>query len=356
MDFYNKIEINNFRSISHLELNNLSKVNLFVGKNNVGKSTTLESAFLLSGMSNPTLAESINRIRGLDDFTESKFIFHNFNLKSSPTFIGNMNSGAKRILTISPENEMLGNSSNSVPDNKIKKLKFSFSLQSDKSPESVKYNSFLEYKNKEQSGISGMSARIGELRIPKAYKEKLYAVYITENVGNVLPSKIAKLVREKKDEEIVTILKRAFNINIKKIAVLPNGIFFDIDEIDEMVSLALMGTGVQRFLNIIGSLENEKTSIFFIEEIENGLHYSIYKELWKYIFSLANLTNSQFFITTHSVEVMSCFKAVLEEMKECQDFARIISLENTKKMGLMAYDYTYEQFGAAIEKSIEIRG
>ena len=40
------IEINNFRALRHLKLENLSRVNLIVGKNNVGKTTVLEAIWV----------------------------------------------------------------------------------------------------------------------------------------------------------------------------------------------------------------------------------------------------------------------------------------------------------------------
>jgi AAA15 family ATPase/GTPase len=41
--FYNNFEINNFRLFKHLKVNNLKRINLIVGKNNVGKTSLLEA-------------------------------------------------------------------------------------------------------------------------------------------------------------------------------------------------------------------------------------------------------------------------------------------------------------------------
>ena len=76
---YQSISINHFRGIDHIELNDLKKINLLVGKNNCGKSTILEAFFLLSGMSNPQLSMNVllfreYRIQQEEDF---KGLFRN---------------------------------------------------------------------------------------------------------------------------------------------------------------------------------------------------------------------------------------------------------------------------------------
>ncbi|GAB4029762.1 ATP/GTP-binding protein [Spirosoma jeollabukense] len=47
-DFINYIEISNFKSIRHLELTDFKKINLFIGRPNVGKSNLLEALSLFS--------------------------------------------------------------------------------------------------------------------------------------------------------------------------------------------------------------------------------------------------------------------------------------------------------------------
>lgn len=60
MDGFKNIEINNFRGINHLKIDDFSRVNVFLGQNNSGKSSILEAVLLLSEMSNPDLPLSLN--------------------------------------------------------------------------------------------------------------------------------------------------------------------------------------------------------------------------------------------------------------------------------------------------------
>ena len=43
MEGFKNIEIRNFRGIDHLEIDDFSRVNVFLGQNNSGKSTVLEA-------------------------------------------------------------------------------------------------------------------------------------------------------------------------------------------------------------------------------------------------------------------------------------------------------------------------
>ena len=57
---YRKISIANFRGFDHLIINDFANVNVFVGANNVGKTSILEALFMLAGMSNPLMPARIN--------------------------------------------------------------------------------------------------------------------------------------------------------------------------------------------------------------------------------------------------------------------------------------------------------
>jgi AAA15 family ATPase/GTPase len=49
------LEVRNFRGFRHLQIERLGRVNLIVGKNNVGKSSLLEALQLYAKRADPTL-------------------------------------------------------------------------------------------------------------------------------------------------------------------------------------------------------------------------------------------------------------------------------------------------------------
>ncbi|MDR1056523.1 MAG: ATP-binding protein [Prevotellaceae bacterium] len=68
-----------------------------------------------------------------------------------------------------------------------------------------------------------------------------------------------------------------------------------------------------------------------IDEIENGLHYSAHKLLWKYILSLFNNLNIQLFITIYSIDMLQALKEILEGEQDIRDMINLFIIVNTAK-------------------------
>ena len=68
---YTDFSVKNYRGIRQCKLEKLELINLFFGKNNCGKSSLLESLFILSGPDNPTLPILANKSRALDSLEET---------------------------------------------------------------------------------------------------------------------------------------------------------------------------------------------------------------------------------------------------------------------------------------------
>lgn len=62
---FRNLKTSNFRGLKDLSVGDASRINLIAGRNNVGKTTLLESIYLLSGWGNPGLAPNVNLFRGL---------------------------------------------------------------------------------------------------------------------------------------------------------------------------------------------------------------------------------------------------------------------------------------------------
>lgn len=64
----------------------MSGLNVFVGANNVGKSTILEAVFMLVGMANPIMPMRVNysRTQTNSDMDSLKYLFHNIDFNNQP--------------------------------------------------------------------------------------------------------------------------------------------------------------------------------------------------------------------------------------------------------------------------------
>lgn len=83
---FSDIIIERFRGIRYANIPELSRVNVFFGKNNCGKSSLLEAIFLVCGQSNPQLPININILRGyrtLHNINDLSIDFYNLDTTSS---------------------------------------------------------------------------------------------------------------------------------------------------------------------------------------------------------------------------------------------------------------------------------
>src|SRR6476469_6662140 len=81
---FKNISIKGFRGLKDCTINDLARVNVFVGQNNSGKSSILEAIFLLCGMHAPQLVLTIDLLRNLlhSEENDFRFIFYNLDYSS----------------------------------------------------------------------------------------------------------------------------------------------------------------------------------------------------------------------------------------------------------------------------------
>ena len=72
---------------------------------------------------------------------------------------------------------------------------------------------------------------------------------------------------------------------------------------------------------------NAKDGMIFIDEIENGFHYSIHEIIWDVIFHTAIEYNVQIFATSHSIECVKAFCSFYSKFEKTKDEIRLYRIE-----------------------------
>lgn len=357
---FNEVEINNFRGIKHLLLTDLRQINLLVGKNNCGKSTVLDAMFLLSGFSNPLLNMRINQFRDYSSFTEEDLALNFYNLITNNhiRIRGNMSDGAVRKLEIIPivsESPIViskGNVSSQAISNKEANINAGLTMNFSY----VKANG--EKKNDSAAIIITDKENNENLKIrrSKEYQETLSGIYLNSKFAfNIVVENLTRIIEEKQEHVIVEILQH-IEPKIKSIAVLKSGVSVDIG-LDRLVPINMLGDGIRKVLAIITSLYECKNGVVFIDEIDNGMHFSSLSSLWKAIIKTVRMLNVQVFATTHNIESLQSLNQVLSdgECVESKSDIMCYSLRHLPTDELKAYEYPYEKFQHVINQEIEIR-
>ena len=119
-----------------------------------------------------------------------------------------------------------------------------------------------------------------------------------------------------------------------------------------LVKLSSLGEGINRYIAILCAIWASKDGYLFIDEIENGIHYTNYEKLWKIIFDASQKANCQIFVTSHSKECIEAFNRVNES-----DEGIYLEFYKNQKNGLIVVkERDNEQLEYALTHNSEIRG
>ena len=357
MNGFKNLEIKDFRGIDHLKIDDFSRVNVFLGQNGSGKTSILEAILMLAGMSNPMLPQSINILRSRGSsgqFLDVRYFFHNLILTTPPEVSSEQTDGRGRHLALkmpfvfdeqTQSTTPIGQIQRSDAMAQVNQVEMDFDITAD----SI-VNRFKSTMTFNQQGL------IKERKIAEGYQENLFASLIPASLAAAnATNDLAELVKRKMKQLVVDRLV-LFDNRITNVEVLADGVFVGIEGVPELLPVSMHGDGMFRYLTVVAASANPVSNIILIDEIDNGLHYSVYKKLWEAIFALATTTNKQVFVTTHSKETLCRLNEMLEENPVYQQEMRLYTIANTQKNGYQAYKYTYEGLSGACENDVELRG
>ena len=118
------------------------------------------------------------------------------------------------------------------------------------------------------------------------------------------------------------------------------------------IPLALVGEGLTRVLLLSLAIARASPGIALIDEIENGLHYSVLVDVWRAIAEAARRLDVQVFATTHSWE---CIRTAHEAFS--QDGPYDLRLHRLDRIdgNVQAVTYDQETLGTSVEMAMEVR-
>jgi AAA15 family ATPase/GTPase len=149
---------------------------------------------------------------------------------------------------------------------------------------------------------SEISLSDGETKMADKYKEKLASFFYSPQFSmTMLPQQIEKLLINKQLDGVIEALQE-IDANITDIRMGMTGIIYMDIGLDKLLPINIMGDGIRRILSILTVISNIQGGVLFVDEIENGLHYSTLQILWKAILKALDVYHVQLFATTHSNE------------------------------------------------------
>lgn len=118
--------------------------------------------------------------------------------------------------------------------------------------------------------------------------------------------------------------------------------------------ISVLGEGVNAVANYVTAILEAANGTVLIDEIENGIHYSVLESLWRQIGRSVRENNSQVVASTHSAE---CVDAAYQAFRDTPHMLRVLRLKPGKQSPAAetVADYDMEALEGAIEQNLEIR-
>jgi hypothetical protein len=268
---FTAVEIESFRGFGKLSLEDLGRVNLVVGKNNTGKTSLLEAIALVA---DPNLIE---RLPGLFRNPEPVHErFHRWLLKDGAGTDGVSISARRRDTPVGDE---------------VRRVVLRTSEQQPPKDFGVSW----------REGGFCLSANL------PLFPLKAHAVSVQHRGPESMVDAFAEAVRAPVDQRQMESLLAAVDPRVKdvRLDVVQSKPFIVVDiGLTNRVPLSQIGQGIYRLVAIFSELLASKPDVCFIDEIENGIHYTALPAVWKGIAEVAERLDLQVFATTHSRECL----------------------------------------------------
>jgi len=357
------IRIQGFRCFDDLTINRLGRVNLIAGRNGIGKSSFLEAVQILAERGARNLIYQILDSR--HEFQEGinerfgPFVLHDH----KSLFYGREPNVTSRAVIggVDHSNEIVISPRTTQDDTRgiVEYITEMFPIGQ------IKYLK-IEYGN-----------RTGFIPITAIFKQQIFEIPVEEgDFGS--PIRIAKLGPNVPTVEMIATFW-------ENIAITPSmepaigalGLISAKEVVDvavlggrdpgsrpitlvrmagtnERVPLRSLGDGAVRAFGYALALANATSGIMLIDEVENGIHYTVLSEFWNMILRTAQEYDVQVFATTHSWDCIKGFTAAAVENEDvdCAMF-RLGETRITKK--LRAVEYSTENLVTATRHGIEVR-
>ena len=336
------IYLKNYRLFKELEISGFKRINLIVGKNNVGKSTLLEGvyattwqagfiSFMQLRLSLRNDWESFERDGVLDSLRE---FFYGRELPYGE-------DNAMRIgLSLEKTTKYYLSTKTTLSFTEYEEDVFV--IDEGDLPREIIFENFKGYK-KGQFNLG--SNFLGHHRLNSQSWEKLYKAW-------------SKIVLTEKEDDIVSALQ-IIEPALQRIAFLDfkdgKKVMAKLGDVAMPVSLFSMGDGLLQILQIIFNMVNCQDDIFLVDEIENGLHWSVQVDLWRMIFHLSKKLNIQVFASSHSRDTLWALQKAAD-LQNMRDEMSVIKLNKGRKTGnITAEVFPPDEILVALEEDIELR-
>jgi energy-coupling factor transporter ATP-binding protein EcfA2 len=343
------LTITGFRAFRELRVDPLTRVNLFVGKNNAGKTSILEAVELVVSGTIGALPRILFR-RGEEILPSEEE--HGTELDPAHLFYG-------RSLHVGNRFSIIGGGKKTrevgcrvlveEPDALFPSLTLVFGSHADPDLKFIRLSP--------ENGIPFMTPT-------RRYPGSLAASDPPVNFLGTEPAQASRLgqlwdslVLTPEEQGVVESL-RIIEPDLERIAFLSenrgslSSILLKLAESEQRLPLGSFGDGSKRLLALSLNLLSARKGFLLVDEIDTGLHHSVMIDMWKLVIETAKRLDVQVFATTHSLD---CVHALAWVQEQNPDLAAEVTLHRIEKDAPATIVYNMDEIAIAERGQIEVR-
>lgn len=361
-----ELSVRNYRGFQDFSLRRCSAVNLFVGKNNTGKSSLLEALYLYACRMDVEVLQSIAVRRG--EVIEDPRGREVFSVDLSHFFNGHRikNSRAPSISSSGVSYAVKVDDAETIASD-IELLRFDEPAPSVRQPlHSLKIVESRNGADKdiqevtvfEQGGVSATRRNYNAVAARRKYH-----FLAPDSLDNYTLARLWNNILVSREEDSIVRALQILDDKVTSVAFLSGdpysgrfvsksamGFVVGMEGVARRIPLGSLGDGMKRLMAIAAALSCAKNGAVFIDEIDSGLHYSAMRDLWRLVLRTAGSNNVQVFASTHSLDCIRGLSVLTEEA-----LYRDFSLYSVNSADRQAVHYSAEEIPRIIRNEIEVR-
>ncbi|GAA8810116.1 ATP/GTP phosphatase [Helicobacter pylori] len=338
------VRIKNFKNFKDTTIDGFTKLNIITGENNAGKSNLLEVLYCLVGKS---MHPCTNILEIYDNIRKEPLTIESKNLM----FYGLDTEKEIQIVTTLDNNQTLDLQIKFIASEYQNTIESQIIPTVEHAQEFSRLNFTLKKNNKEiyndylniaripnfppipnQSSYNRQFKNFEPNQSQKLLPFESTAIItpsdvarkrdvINPNAIHIMNPNIIQAVRKILDDnQLEKRLNQSLNQFDKNIQAIRfnanNQLKLEVKNIKEKVPLSMFGDGLMKYLHIMSAFIANNATTIYIDEVENGLHFSRMGLLLEKIIDFINNNkdrNLQVFMTTHSQEFVEILDQVIKE-------------------------------------------
>ena len=358
---FKSLRVSGFRCLRNLRVDGLTRVNLFVGTNNAGKTSLLEAVEVLCL---PGVAGIVQGLRRREEriyvggeaapriLFDVSHVFMNHELHPGASFT--IEGDGPRPALVRCEIESFGSQANLFEEGE------------EEEEEGAQSSMALRISSRElpSDQIVQLSADGGLLdaalrRISLKYAEDIPPIHFL-TTEPARPSQLGQLwdaVVLTPEEQSVGDAMRIIEPKIERIAFLgtdrlARSVLIKLANEERRLPLGSVGDGLKRLLALALHLIPAKGGVLLVDEIDTGLHHTVMTDMWRLVIETAQRLDIQVFATTHSLD---CVRALAWVRDSLPHLGSEVALHRLEKNMERSVTYTLDEVALAARHHVEVR-